>query len=224
MLISIIIPALNEEKSIAEVLKHTLRLEGHSEIILVDGGSKDNTIKLVKRCKEVKILSSEKGRAKQMNMGASKAKGDIFLFLHADTYLPDSYNDDVNKLMQNPEIVAGSFRLKMDMTHPIFKFYEWCSRFSVEFFTYGDHAMFVRADSFKSIDGFKPIPFMEDVEIQKRLRQKGSIKKLDTFVTTSSRRFKKNGVIVQLIIDTLLVLGFKLGVSTKLLKRFYPDN
>ncbi|WP_019039676.1 TIGR04283 family arsenosugar biosynthesis glycosyltransferase [Psychroflexus tropicus] len=224
MLISIIIPALNEEKVIAEVLEHTLWLQGHSEIIVVDGGSQDQTLELAKSFEKVNVLQSSKGRAAQMNYGASKATGDIFLFLHADTYLPKTYYNDVNKLLQNTEIVAGSFKLKMDNPHPIFKFYQWCSQFNLEFFTYGDHGMFMKAEAFKTIGGFKPIPFMEDVEIQKRLRQLGKLKKTKSYVTTSSRRFQKNGVITQLIIDTLLVLGFKLGISPNRLKRFYPDH
>jgi rSAM/selenodomain-associated transferase 2 len=224
MLISIIIPTLNEEKAIAEVLEHTLWLEGHSEIIVVDGGSQDQTLELAKSFEKINVHQSSKGRAAQMNHGASRATGDIFLFLHADTYLPKTYYNDLIQLMEYHEIIAGSFKLKMDKKHPIFKFYEWCSRFSLEFFTYGDHGMFIRADVFNNIGGFKSIPFMEDVEIQKRLRQKGQIKKLDTFVMTSSRRFQKNGVTVQLIIDTLLVIAFKIGISPNRLKRFYPDH
>ncbi|MBZ9777379.1 TIGR04283 family arsenosugar biosynthesis glycosyltransferase [Psychroflexus sp. CAK8W] len=224
MLISIIIPALNEEKLITEVLKHTLKLPGHYEVIVVDGGSLDKTLEIVQKFKNINVLQSKKGRAVQMNYGAGHAKGDVFLFLHADTFLPKTFYNDVLALMQNPKVIGGSFRLKMDDSHPIFKFYRWCSQFSLEFFTYGDHGMFFKAENFQNINGYKNIDFMEDVEIQKRIRKHGLFKKLKSSVQTSNRRFAKKGVIKQLVIDTLLVFFFKIGISARRLKRFYPDN
>ena len=224
MLISIIIPALNEEKFIAEVLEHTLKLPGHFEIVLVDGGSSDNTLRIAQGFKTINLLQSKKGRARQMNYGAKHAQGDVLLFLHADTFLPKTFYNDILTLMQNPKVTGGSFRLKMNDSHPIFKFYHWCSQFAFEFFTYGDHAIFINSEIFKRINGFKNINFMEDVEIQGRIRKQGQFKKLKSSVQTSSRRFAKNGVIKQLVVDTLLVFFFKNGISASRLKRFYPDN
>jgi rSAM/selenodomain-associated transferase 2 len=201
-----------------------LDLQGYFEIIVVDGGSKDSTLEKVKRFDSVKVFQSDKGRAHQMNFGAQHANGDLLVFLHADTFLPKTFYKDILNLMQNTKVVGGSFRLRMDDRHFIFKFYNWCSQFSLEFFTYGDHAMFMKAESFRRIVGFKTTPFMEDVEIQKRIRNEGKFKKLSSSVTTSNRRFQKNGVIYQLLVDAILVLLFKLGVSAKRLKRFYPDH
>lgn len=224
MLISIIIPALNEEKYIAEVLEHTLKLKGRFEVIVVDGGSQDETLEIARGFKKIKVFQSKKGRARQMNHGAGQAKGEVLLFLHADTFLPTSFYTDVSKLMEKPEVVGGSFRLKMESSHPIFKFYHWCSQFSLEFFTYGDHALFIKTETFKKIQGYKNLSFMEDVEIQKRIREEGKFRKLKTSVTTSNRRFQKKGVITQLAIDVLLVIFFKFGISADTLKRFYPDT
>ncbi len=224
MHISIIIPTLNEEHCIGKVLKYTLCLKGDFEVVVVDGGSTDATLKLVSTFKSVKLLNATKGRANQMNLGAVHAQGNILLFLHADTFLPTTFHKDILNLMQDPKVTGGSFRLKMDDSHLIFKFYNWCSQFSLEFFTYGDHAMFFSTKAFQHIGGFKTMPFMEDVEIQKRIRQQGKFKKLHTSVLTSNRRFQKNGVIRQLILDTLLVLFFKIGISANSLKRFYPDH
>jgi len=99
--------------------------------------------------------------------------------------------------------VSGEDTLRLDKPHPFLNFYTWCSRFSLEFFTYGDHAIFVKKEVFKAIGGFKAISFMEDIEIQKRLRQKGKFKKLKGYVLTSGRRFEKNGTIRQLIIEAM---------------------
>lgn len=224
MLISIIIPSLNEEAFISEVLEHSLKLSGHFEIIVVDGGSQDLTLEKAKRFKSVSVLKTSKGRANQMNFGARHARGNLLLFLHADTFLPEDAYASIVELCQDPDVIGGSFRLMMKDTHPIFKFYKWCSQFSLEFFTYGDHAIFVKAETFKKINGFKSITFMEDVEIQKRLRKQGKFKKLKTSVITSNRRFQKNGVLTQLTLDTVLVMLFKLGIAPNHLKRFYPDH
>lgn len=224
MLISIIIPALNEEKYIAEVLEHTLKLKGRFEVIVVDGGSQDETLEIARGYKTVNVLQSKKGRARQMNHGAGQAKGEVLLFLHADTFLPTSFYTDVSKLMEKPEVVGGSFRLKMESSHPIFKFYHWCSQFSLEFFTYGDHALFIKTETFKKIQGFKNLSFMEDVEIQKRIREEGKFRKLKTSVTTSSRRFQKNGIFFQLAIDVVLVVLYKIGIPPNRLKRYYPNH
>lgn len=224
MLISIIIPALNEEASIAEVLEHSLKLKGHFEIIVVDGGSLDRTVEIAKRFENLKVFQSVKSRARQMNFGAQHAQGDILLFLHADTFLPRDAYASIVELCQHPEIIGGSFRLIIKGTHPAFKFYAWCSQFSLEFFTYGDHGIFIKAETFKVINGYKNIDFMEDVEIQKRLRKQGKFRKLKTSVITSNRRFQKNGIIKQLIMDTILVLLFKFGVSPNQLKHYYPNH
>ncbi|MEX2592675.1 MAG: hypothetical protein WD426_07865, partial [Anditalea sp.] len=112
----------------------------------------------------------------------------------------------------------------LDKDHLLLNFYSWCSKLSMEFFTYGDHAIFIRKTVFEQIGGYKKIPFMEDVEIQKRLRMAGRFKKLDSAVTTSARRFEKAGTIKQFLIDLLLILSFKIGVSPLKLKKFYKDH
>ncbi|NJY61689.1 hypothetical protein HC174_02820 [Salinimicrobium sp. CDJ15-81-2] len=126
--------------------------------------------------------------------------------------------------IKEPGYIGGSFMLKLDKKHPILEFYTWCSRLSWEFFTYGDHAMFMEKDIFHLIGGYRSISFMEDVEIQKRLRKAGKFRKVQTAVTTSARRFKKTGTIKQLVMDVLLVGLYNLGVPPLKLKRFYKDH
>lgn len=223
MKISIVIPCLNEEAYIEKTLRHLQSLLGKVEIIVVDGGSTDRTRKIAAAHEEIILMVSEKGRAKQMNYGAGIATGEVLLFLHADTLLPVNFHQAVRDHFQNPKYIGGSFRLKFDKKHPLLKVYYWCSKLSWEFFTYGDHAIFIKKDVFQCIDGFQEIPFLEDVEIQKRLRKVGKFKKLNTAVMTSARRFEKTGTIWQLITDVLIVGFYKLGVSPARLKRFYKD-
>ncbi len=224
MVISVIIPAFNEEHYVSKTLSSLLAQRGDFEIFVVDGESTDATLKIASEYPEVRVVTSAKGRANQMNYGASLATGEILLFLHADTILPNNAYKIIKDHFKDPEMVGGSFILLLDKKHPILKFYSWCSRWSLEFFTYGDHAIFVKSDIFKAIGGYKAMSVMEDVEIQKRLKKAGKFKKVKAAVLTSARRFEKTGTIKQLIIDVLLVGAFKVGVPPDALKAFYKDH
>lgn len=224
MKISIIVPCLNEEEFIRKTLEHLISLKGDFELVVVDGGSIDKTPEVVKEFDNVALLSSEKGRAIQMNTGAKHASGQILLFLHADTFLPQNAYDAIVEHFNNRGIIGGSFFLEFDKNHPVLQFYTWCSKMNVEFFTYGDHAIFVRREIFDRIGGFRNITFMEDVEIQWRLRREGIFRKLNSGVKTSARRFEKVGTFKQMVLNVILVGLFKLGVSPARLKAFYKDH
>lgn len=200
-----------------------MKLPGNFEIIVVDGGSSDETLAGIQNYENVKLFASDQGRAVQMNYGAKKAEGDILLFLHADTLLPYKTFTLITKQLQKKNFIGGSFRLKLDKKDFFLNFYSWCSRFSLEFFTYGDHAFFITKEIFEAIDGYREIPFMEDIEVQKRLRKKGKFKKLNDYVVTSGRRFEKNGTFKQLCVDVILVCLYNLGMPPRKLKRFYPN-
>lgn len=223
-MISIIIPVLHEEGYIGATLKHLYSLKGNFEVIVIDGGSRDKTLEIVNQYPGVQVFSSEKGRAAQMNRGALHARGEILLFLHSDTYLPPDAYMRIVEYLENPDHIGGSFYLTFDKKHILLNFYSWCSRWSAEFFTYGDHAIFVKKGIFQKIGGYKQLPFLEDVEIQKRLRNAGKFKKLKCAVLTSARRFENVGVIKQLVIDVLLVSFYKTGVPPARLKQFYSDH
>lgn len=221
IMISVIIPVLNEadilEASFRELLRHGDRIE----IIAVDGGSSDETLNMVQNFPEVTLVTSPKGRGAQMNEGAKFAKGDILLFLHADTFLPPSSISMIEEVMKDPAVKAGCFRLVFDCKSPALKFFSLMSRINHVFFTYGDQGLFVRRNTFKMIGGFKHLPIMEDVEIQKRLRKEGKFVKLRQPVVTSARRFMKKGPVRQLVLVTILVTFYHLGLSPSTLKCFY---
>lgn len=224
MKISIIIPCFNEAGFIKKTIENCINLQGDFEIIVVDGGSQDSTIADIQDFQAIKLLSSGKGRARQMNFGAKKAQGEILLFLHADTLLPEKTYTLIRNQFQQKNFIGGSFRLKLDTKHPLLEFYTWCSRYSLEFFTYGDHGIFITRKVFEEIAGYREMPFMEDIEIQKRLRRKGKFKKLDDYVITSGRRFQKNGTFKQLCIDVIIVCLYKIGIPPAKLKPFYTDH
>jgi len=222
-MISIIIPTLNEEKTIANCLISIRDQPESHEIVVVDGGSTDNTAAIVRGFSEVKLLRMiEKGRWRQMNRGAMAAEGQILLFLHADTQLPEGGLGKIKAQMAQTRVVAGSFSLSFDHASPLLRLFARFSRINLSLFTYGDQGLFVTRRTFQYIGGFAEIPLMEDVEIQKRLRRLGRFVKVDQSVVTSSRRFLSSGIVRQQLLNTGLVLLYHAGVSPYRLKRYYP--
>jgi rSAM/selenodomain-associated transferase 2 len=220
-MISIIIPVLNEVQTIGPCL---LRLRGqieHHEIVVVDGGSNDGTLDIVRAFSDVKCLCSPAGRGYQMNRGAGAAKGELLLFLHADTCLPPGGLSRIEILMAQERIVAGSFSLRFENPNLLLKLYGLFSRINHLLFTYGDQGLFMTRRIFESIGGFQEIPIMEDVEIQKRLRKMGRFVKTRQPVVTSARRFLINGTIKQQMLNMGLVFLYHAGFSPFWLKRFY---
>jgi rSAM/selenodomain-associated transferase 2 len=220
-MISIIIPVLNESQTIGSCLIRLREQIEHNEIVVVDGGSDDGTLDVVRTYPDVKWLCSPAGRGNQMNRGAEAAKGNILLFLHADTFLPPDGLSKIESLMTKEGIVAGSFSLSFDETSSLLSLYALFSRINHLLFTYGDQGLFMPRHIFELIGGFQKIPIMEDVEIQKRLRKKGRFVKIRQPVVTSARRFLACGIIKQQILNTGLVLLYHAGFSPFWLKRFY---
>lgn len=219
-MLSIIIPTYNEEDHI-KLLLDKLTVDKNSEIIVADGGSTDRTCEIVDNFSNIKLIHSEKGRALQMNAGASIAKGEILLFLHADTFLPSGFHSMVRECMNDSKTVAGSFFLQFDHKHPLLNLYSRLSRLNLSFCTYGDQAIFIRGKIFEKIGRYKEIPIMEDIEIQKRLRKEGVFIKLKAPVITSSRKFKSDGVLWNQIKNIYLVIFYLVGVSPRNLARYY---
>lgn len=220
-MISIIIPTLNESEIIGETLSGLLAIEDDFEIIVSDGGSTDETSSIVKSFSDVKFIKSLDGRSIQMNNGAAVAKGDVFLFLHADTELPKGALSLIRDCLRDAEVVGGSFFIEFDSKRTMLKLYSLLSKVNSIFTTFGDQALFVRSEMFKTIDGFAQIPIMEDFDFQRRLRRIGNFVKLKQPVKTSARRFLKNGIITQQAKNVLLVLLFCLGVSPFFIKKLY---
>jgi rSAM/selenodomain-associated transferase 2 len=225
--ISIVIPALNEAGSIDKVLASIHSLP-NVEVILVDGGSSDDTVSLSQGF-GVKIISSAKGRARQMNVGAKAATGEILLFLHADTVLPLGFETMVRSTLQpplersQPAPIAGAFSLQIDDPLPSLRWIErlvaWRSNWRQ--MPYGDQAIFLRAETFRALGGFVEMPIMEDFELIRRLQRCGRIETLAAPVTTSARRWLQRGVWQTTLINQAIVIGYLVGVSPARLATWY---
>jgi rSAM/selenodomain-associated transferase 2 len=223
MRISVVIPVLNEESTLASTLDGLRSFS--AEVVVVDGGSKDRTREIAEQ-KRATLITSPPGRARQMNAGAETAVGDVFLFLHADTYLPRSAMADIVSALQDPYCVGGRFDIRLDSPGWMFRLIGFLislrSRWSRV--ATGDQAIFVRREVFRSLSGYPEIPLMEDIEFGRRLKKMGKVACLRSQVVTSTRRWEREGVWRTILKMWALKFLFLIGVSPFRLKRFYGDT
>lgn len=221
MRISVVIPTLNEAEWIVGALRSVHAQAGPKEVIVVDGGSRDTTVELARGAARV-IPSPARGRAPQMNRGANAATGDVLLFLHADTRLPDDGFDRVRAALTDPEVESGAFRLQFDRDHPILSLYSLTTRLPIPQICFGDRALFVRRTVFDAIGGFAEMPVFEDLNLVLRLHDRGGFTFLDAAVTTSARRFDRNGLLRQQARNAYLWLRYLTGTDPAELAERYP--
>lgn len=222
MKISVVIPALNEESHLEKTLQSVTKQEGDYEFFVVDGGSSDNTVTIAKRY--TTVINSLSGRAIQMNTGAKACSGDILLFLHADTILPDCAFREIRKRMKDVSVAGGSFYIAFDADTFILKGVSFVTRFNFRLFHFGDQGIFVRRTVFQTLQGYKEMPIMEDYDFYKRLGKQGKVILIRMPVISSARRFVRKGVIRQLFMNKLVVLAYWAGVDIQTIKRFYDDT
>jgi rSAM/selenodomain-associated transferase 2 len=219
MNISVVIPAYNEANCISETIE---KVRAHStgeigEIIVVDGGSTDETKILAKKAGEKIVQPSGKGRSVQMNYGAEQARGEILYFLHADSIPPEHFD---RKIVQAVSMgyKAGCFRLAFDDDHWLLRCYGWFTRFDIDAFRFGDQSLFITRDVFNDVAGFREDHFvMEDNEMVRRIKGDYSFAILDDVVETSARAYREAGVLkLQLVFAVIYTLYF-MGVAQETL-------
>jgi rSAM/selenodomain-associated transferase 2 len=222
-LISIIIPVLNEQQGIVRQLKQLqhFREQGH-EIIVVDGGSHDKTLVLATPFVD-HVLHSRSGRAYQMNFGASHAQGDLLLFQHCDSDLPDQALSLLERL---PKDTWGRFDVRLTGDHPMFRviafMMNWRSRLTG--IATGDQSIFVSRLLFEKIGGFPEQPLMEDIELSTHLKKQQRPVCLNTPLTTSSRRWQKKGIWQTILLMWRLRLAYFFGApADQLVRQYYPS-
>lgn len=225
MRFSIIMPVLNEEAVLEQQLSYLTRQCAHidCELLIVDGGSNDRTTEIARRYGQV--ISSPRGRAIQMNAGAAAAMGEILIFLHADTLLPDDAFQAIEQALTSPPVVGGAFQICFNCDQWPYRLVAFTTnlRSRVRKVFTGDQAYFVRATSFNAIGGFPDQPLMEDLEIITRLRTIGKVVLLPQYVTTSARRHEKIGLIRTVLFMWYLRTLYKFGTSPAELQRKYID-
>jgi len=227
--LSVIVPVLDEQEQINACLDHLRRqgLRDRREIIVVDGDPHGGTIALI-RDPEVVRLTGDRGRARQMNVGASVARGEILLFLHADTRLPNGALEKISSVMAAGECVAGAFDLGIDSDRWILRHIAFRAsvRSRISRIPYGDQAIFIDRDCFERLGGFADMPIMEDVDLMRRIKRSGQ--KIHIFrdkVLTSPRRWEAEGPLYTTLRNQILMFCYYLGARPETLVRFYkPQN
>lgn len=226
MTISVIIPTLNEEKTLGRTLA-CLPTSGVTETIIVDGGSTDQTMSIATSfCASVStahIVTAPPARARQQNEGAKASRGDILVFLHADTQLPTEANLVITSALKDPRVVGGRFDVRFNSSSAwatiVSTLMNWRSRWSG--IATGDQAIFVRRHIFEQLGGFADIPLMEDIEFSRRLKHVGPTAALHQKVTTSFRRWEQQGPLRTILLMWALRFLYWVGVSPHRLKNFY---
>lgn len=225
-MLSIIIPTYNEADQIVQTISkiHAASNAKEIELIIVDGGSTDKTIDFANECGATIIESEHKGRAAQMNKGASIAKGEILYFLHADSIPPQNFIAHILDAHKNGA-TSGCFRLAFDYKHWFLKTQSWCTRFDVNAIRFGDQSLFITNEAFKKSGGFREdLLMMEDQEIIHRIKKHGKFTIINAYVTTSARKYLDNGIYrMQTIfycIWFLYYVGFSQQKLLKLHKKF----
>ena len=218
--LSVIIPTLNEEDNIRNSIISARCPD--SEIIVVDGGSRDRTLDIAKGL-GARIIRTEKGRAIQQNIGAKEARGEVLVFLHADTRLPRGYSYDIFHVTMDKELLVGAFLFKTDMDHPIMKLIEAVANIRSKFLSlpYGDQAFFIRKERFKEIGGFPIVPIAEDLYFIYRAFKIGKVRIVPRAAITSSRKWKRYGIVKTTAFHWKVLFRFLLeNIRTRLWTHF----
>jgi rSAM/selenodomain-associated transferase 2 len=210
--ISVIIPALNEARALPDTLHHLFTQSGKFEVLLIDGGSDDDTVSIARAWPQVKVLCCDPGRAAQMNAGAAAASGRLLLFLHADTVLPDGAIAHLNGLEPDADIGWGGFHQQFSgdtwALRAISRLHNWRCRLTGVF--YGDQAMFVRRRLFHVLGGFPDEPVMEDVIFSEKLLKTAKPEFLPDRVITDSRKFEQLGPLRSFLHCLLILVCYQL--------------
>jgi uncharacterized protein len=221
MKISVIIPTLDEALILDQTLTEIDRHSPH-EVIVADGGSRDGTLDIAGKF-SVRIVTSPPGRALQMNAGAETAKGDLLLFLHADSRMTaDSFHKMV-EVMERGNALGGAFSLSIESEKPSLKLISTLATLRSKYLhlVYGDQAIFVKTQVFREMGGFASLPICEDLDFFRRLQKKGPTVLLKEKALTSARRWRTEGVVFTTLRNMVIAVLFLLGFPPKMLSKWY---
>ncbi len=222
--VSVIIPTFNESTALCETLTR-LKQQQPFEIIIGDGGSVDDTVDIARQC-EVTVVQSPCGRAAQMNAAAGEAKGDLLLFLHADSHVDLRGYRKMIEIMADGPYLGGAFSLQIDSPLPALKrisrWANWRSRYLN--LVYGDQAIFVQREVFHELKGFPLLPICEDLDFFRRLSKEGPVVLLKEKAFTSPRRWLAEGIGFTTLRNIAIASLFLIGFSPATLSRWYPPK
>jgi rSAM/selenodomain-associated transferase 2 len=222
MQVSIIIPVFNEARLVRPFLAHLRERAPGAEIIVADGGSTDGTDLLAAgSCNQV-VRSGECSRATQMNAGARVAGGDIFWFLHADAEVPADCLGEIDRIMRDPKVSGGYFRIRLPRT-AVYRLTDGFAHYAGILLRIrcGDHGIFCRRNVFFAIGGFPVVPLMEDVEFFRRLHSRGRVRYSQKRIVVSPRRYEAVGRVRLTLAYGAIATLYAFGVSSSVLSRIY---
>ena len=218
-LVTIVIPALDEEGAIGATLDAVSRVRGAVEAIVVDGGSRDRTVEIA-RARGARVVESSRGRGVQMCAGAAEARGGAIWFVHADTRPPEDGAERILEALEKG--VGGNFEIVFDgptrEARELTRLYPWLRLLGL---CYGDSAIFVRRDVYERVGGMRPYPIFEDLDLVRRLKREGRYVRVPSAVVTSSRRFEGRSFTLTFARWAAMQGLYWLGVSPHTLARWY---
>lgn len=223
-MLSIIVPTYNEENSILDLLVHLSDAIGPSdELLVVDGGSSDKTISIVEENGFTCLKSPKKGRAAQMNFGAEKSTGEVLYFVHADTFPPATFRDDIKEaLTQGYE--SGCYRYRFDKNHPLLKINAYCTRFDRLMCRGGDQTLFIKRDLFDELGGFREdFMIMEDYDLIQKIQSRAGFRIIPKNATVSARKYDNNGYFRVNFANLVIFMMYFAGLSQETMVHAYKN-
>jgi rSAM/selenodomain-associated transferase 2 len=218
--LAVVIAALDEAEHVEASVRSALAPD--VEVLVVDGGSRDDT---VARAREAgaRVLETPPGRAGQLRAGSEASGGDAVVFLHADTRLPAGWAGAVRAALADPGAAGGSFALRFDARSPGLRVVEWGAELRRRLFglPYGDQAPFARRSALVAIGGVPEAPFMEDLDLVRRLRRQGRLVRLALPVATSARRYRTRGVLRTMLRNWAALAAWRLGLDRERVAAWY---
>ena len=227
MKLSIIIPTYNEAANIQKLLrylKNSILNLNDCEIIVVDGGSSDDTIQKAQNINGITVLSSKKGRGEQMNHGAKSANAETLYFLHADSFPPKHFDKLILEQV-NKKNIAGCFRMEFDRKHIWLKLAGWFTQFNLKFFRGGDQSLFIQKKLFNTLGKFPTeYAIFEDFEIIRKLYANNEFTVIQKRIISSSRRYTDNGIAKLQYHYWMMYLKKWFGANNEILLTYYKKN
>lgn len=219
--LSIVVPVLDEQDLIVGLLTHLRRLAPDAEIVVVDGGSTDQTVE--RAAPLARVIHAPRGRGPQADAGGAAASGDVLWFVHADTRPNDKALEAMAAALADPRVVGGGFRLRFDRDGAALRWLAWTSNRRARHlgWIFGDQAMFVRREHFEAVGGFRAMVLMEDLDLSRRLRSRGRFVLLDPRCTASARRFTEQGTVRLIVRMQWCKLLYFAGVAPEDIRRRY---